>query len=144
MSFTIKPFEQVLAEIAVTIAVATASTPGAKDTRAQAALKAAAALQPIAAGNFSQSLAQLESLVTSSDPGVTQLVQDIFAIANTFIGPLLVAETQAPGLAALIEGITTNVIAGVTAVASAYPAPTVVAPPSAPAASPPATGATSE
>jgi len=125
MAFTIKSFEQIAAELAVTIAVATASTPAQKYARAQAALQVATAIQPIGQGNFSQSLAQIATIVTTkiTDPGVVQLVNDLFNILNIFLAPLLVTEAAIPGMTSTIEGVANNVIAGITVIASQYPAP---------------------
>ena len=126
MSFTIKPFEQIIAEGATAAAIAIGSaTPAIKYAKAQAALQAASVFGSLAAGDIVGAASTLQALLASKvlDPGTAKLLSDLFTMGNTFLQADAAALAMFPGQTALAEGIATNIAAGITAVASTYPAP---------------------
>jgi hypothetical protein len=120
---SIKPFEQILAEIGTTIGIdSAAKDPAGRYAAAQAALLVAAAFTAAASGDVSVLTTQLETTVLTkvTDPGQVKLVTDLFALGNTFLAPIAAASTAVPLITPVVQGIATNVAAGITAVASAY------------------------
>lgn len=123
MSLSVKPFEQIIVELATLAAI----NIGAKDAadkyqRAQGALKVASLSTALATGDVATVEATLQGLIKTSDPGVAKVVTDLSSIGNTLIQGAMVANVAIPLLSAGAELIAQNVAAGITAVASQYPA----------------------
>lgn len=126
MSLTIKPFEQVAAELATLAAIDIgASSAADKYARAQVALQVATAAQSLSSGDvatFSQTV-QTAILAKVTDAGQQKVVTDLFGIANVFLLPAAQVDESIPLVSVGVAAIANNVAAGITAVASQYKAP---------------------
>lgn len=121
MSITIKPIEQLGAE-ALTLLALHANSPSATTVaaRAQNALKLAAVVAAVGAGNADGAMTALEAVTTSSDPGVQQFISDFYSQAQSFLQFQLQLNAATPLIGAAAQAIATNVAAGITSVATAY------------------------
>jgi hypothetical protein len=123
---SIKPFEQVIAELGTTVAINSGTpTTAQKYSRAQVALAVAAGFTAASQGDAAALASQIETAVLTkvTDPGEVKLVTDLFNTGNTFLAPLGAAGTSIPLISATVQGVAANIAAGITAIASAYKAP---------------------
>lgn len=123
LSLSIKPFEQVLAEIATTVAIRRGGANTATQlARAQVAATVGAIVKTASTGDLGAAGAALQALLAAktNDPGTAQVITDLSNIANTALSAEAGILAATPVVGATVEAVLGNVASGISAVAAAY------------------------
>lgn len=126
MSITLKSVGQLFVEGATLAAIDIGATNAAdKYARAQVALQVAASFTAISSGDLAGGLATAQAalLAKVTDPGQVALIQGLFTIGNAQITVLSQATSAIPLLNPTVQGVASEIAAGITAIASTYSAP---------------------
>lgn len=126
MSITLKSVGQLFVEGATLAAIDIGATNAAdKYARAQVALQVAAGFTAISSGDLAGGLATAQAalLAKVTDPGQVALIQGLFTIGNAQITVLSQATSAIPLLNPTVQGVASEIAAGITAIASTYSAP---------------------